>query len=81
MDLDVSVIVVAFNSAPCIKECLSSILGQRDAGFEVIVVDNASADDTVGVVRGLGAGIRLLANRENVGFGQACNQGFAASLV
>jgi GT2 family glycosyltransferase len=79
MDLDVSVIVVAFNSAPCIKECLNSVLGQQDARFEVIVVDNASADDTVGVVRGMGGGIRLLTNEENVGFGRGCNQGFAAS--
>lgn len=79
MDIDASVIVVAFNSAPCIAESLKSILRQQDARFEVIVVDNASADDTVGVVRGLGGGIRLLANDENVGFGRACNQGFSVS--
>lgn len=79
MDIDVSVIIVAFNSAPCITGCLNSILGQQDVRLEVIVVDNASADDSVGVVRGLGGGIRLLANDENVGFGRACNQGFAIS--
>jgi GT2 family glycosyltransferase len=79
MEIDVSIIVVTYNSAPCIKECLNSILGQEGARFEVIVVDNASTDDTVRVVRGMGAGIRLLANQENVGFGRGCNQGFAAS--
>ena len=79
MDIDVSVIVVAFNSAPCINECLDSILEQQGARFEVIVVDNASADDTLKVVRGMGRGIRLLANQENIGFGRGCNQGFGAS--
>ena len=75
MCIDVSVIVVTYNSAPCIKECLDSIVRQEGARFEVIVVDNASTDDTVRVVRGMGAGIRLLANLENIGFGRGCNQG------
>ena len=79
MEIDVSVIVVTYNSAPCIKECLGSILGQEGRRFEVIVVDNASTDDTVRVVRGMGAGIRLQANQENIGFGRGCNQGFGAS--
>jgi len=47
--------------------------------FEVIIVDNASTDDTLGVVRGLGPNIHLLANNENIGFGRACNQAFIAS--
>ena len=79
MDIDVSVIVVTYNSAPCIKECLNSILGQQGPRFEIIVVDNASADDTVSVVRVLGADVRLLSNQENIGFGRGCNQGVATS--
>ena len=79
MDIDVSVIVVTYNSAPCIKECLNSIIGQQGPRFEIIIVDNASADDTVSVVRGIGAVVRLLSNQENVGFGRGCNQGVATS--
>jgi len=79
MDLDVSVIIVTFNSAPCISECLDSVLRQQGVRLEVIVVDNASGDKTVDVVRGLGTNIRLLTNQENIGFGRGCNQGFAAS--
>lgn len=79
MDLDVSIIVVTYNSAPCIKECLDSVLVQEGGRFEITVVDNASSDVTVSIVQAMGSGIRLLANQENVGFGQACNQGFGVS--
>jgi GT2 family glycosyltransferase len=79
MDIDVSIIVVTYNSAPCIKECLDSVLMQQGARFEIIIVDNASTDETVSVVRGMSAPIRLLANQENIGFGRGCNQGFDIS--
>ena len=79
MDPCVSVIVVTFNSAPCIKECLNSVLRQEGVILEVIVVDNASTDNTPKVVRAVGKSICLLANSENVGFGRACNQAFATS--
>jgi GT2 family glycosyltransferase len=46
---------------------------------EILVIDNASNDETVRVVRGLEANLTLIGNRENVGFGRACNQGFAIS--
>lgn len=79
MKIDVSAIVVTFNSAPCIAGCLNSILRQEGVRFEVIVVDNASSDDSVSAVRAMGANVRLLPNQENIGFGRGCNQGFAAS--
>jgi len=74
-----SVIIVSYCSAPCIRKCLASIRNQVGAEVEVILVDNASPDETVRVVKELGGEIRLIENRENVGFGRACNQGFAAS--
>src|SRR6266404_9792229 len=77
--VDVSVIVVTWNSASNIKECLVTILGQEGVVAELILVDNASADETVRVVREIGGDIQLVVNNENVGFGRACNQGFGAS--
>jgi GT2 family glycosyltransferase len=77
--MDISSIIVTYNSAPCITACVRSLLGQEGVRAELIVVDNASVDDTVRVVRNLGASLHLIANRENVGFGRACNQAFAAS--
>jgi len=78
-EIDVSVIVVTYNSADCIKTCLESVLDQQRVSTEVIVVDNVSADKTIERVREIDGDISLLINRENVGFGRACNQGVAAS--
>ncbi len=75
----VSVIIVTYNSASCIRECVISVLAQTDTAAEIIVVDNASADDTANVVRSFGGDVNLIANRDNIGFGRGCNQGFAAS--
>jgi GT2 family glycosyltransferase len=77
--MDFSVIIVTYNSAPCIADCVLSVWAQEGVEAEVVVVDNASTDDTVRVVRELGRPLRLEANRQNIGFGQACNQGVAGS--
>lgn len=76
---DVSVIIVSFNSASCIRECLESVRQQEGMRFERIVVDNASSDQTVDVVRKFDETVRIVANAENVGFGRGCNQGAALS--
>ena len=77
--MDVTVIIVTYNSAETIGECLTSVQAQIGVQCEVIVVDNASTDGTTDVVRKWGGDVRLLANKENIGFGRANNQGFAAS--
>ncbi|MGA9779974.1 MAG: glycosyltransferase family 2 protein [Limisphaerales bacterium] len=77
--MDVSVIIVTYNSAETVANCIASVQAQQGVEFEIIVVDNASIDGTAAVVGKLGDCINLLANRDNVGFGRANNQGFAAS--
>jgi N-acetylglucosaminyl-diphospho-decaprenol L-rhamnosyltransferase len=79
MELDVSIIVVTFNSALCIGDCLNSVLAQTGLKHEILVVDNASGDGTVKLVRQFADPVRLLANQQNPGFGRACNQAFAES--
>lgn len=70
----ITVIVPTFNSADHIAACLASVrLCLADA--EVIVVDNASTDETCEVVRAVLPAAVLLAGEENVGFGRACNLG------
>lgn len=66
---EVSVIVVAYNSAGTIRRCLASL--PREA--EVIVVDNASVDGTAERVRSEFASVRLIENASNMGFGAANN--------
>lgn len=71
----VAAIVVSCNSAAEIGDCLASLGGVA----EVVVVDNASADDTRQVVSRGHPQVRVIANRENRGFAAAANQGVSAT--
>jgi GT2 family glycosyltransferase len=76
--------VVNWNGREYLRACLESLARQRDADFEVIVVDNGSTDGSPEMVERewctLGAmRVRLTPNSENRGFCAANNQGFAAA--
>ncbi len=78
----VSVVIVAYNVAGLLADAIASVLADlEDAGIdgEVIVVDNASADDSAALVRARFPRVRLIANAANAGFGNAANQGMAAA--
>lgn len=68
-----SLIIVSFNSAAVLEGCLRSI----GEGYEVIVVDNASSDESAAIAQRLGA--RVIVNPRNLGYGAACNRGAAAA--
>lgn len=72
----VSIVVVTHNSADDIIGCLSSLCEQTWPRYEVIVVDNASTDDTVARVRASCPQARLVQSRENVGYAAGNNVGF-----
>src|SRR5579863_6660591 len=74
--MECSVIIVNYNTAELVKQCIDSLLKQTGIEFEIIVVDNASHDHSLTVLNEYGTKIRLLANTENAGFGKANNQGF-----
>ena len=70
----VSVIVVNYNSGRYAKACIESLLKQANVRLEIIVVDNASADDGVNVLKNaFGEKITLIVSQENLGFGNANN--------
>jgi GT2 family glycosyltransferase len=71
---DVTAIVVTFDSAHALPECLDAL---RADDVPVIVVDNASTDDTVAVAEGWGA--RVIRNARNEGYGRANNVGARAA--
>ena len=73
----VSVTIVTYNSGRFIKRCLESVLEQKYAGFEVIVVDNASTDGTTAILEDFEDRCRVVYNQENVGFAAAQNQAIA----
>lgn len=70
----IAIVIVTYNSGSEIGSCLDAALA---TGAAVIVVDNASSDDTI--ARATRPGVRLIANSRNKGFAAAANQGFAAT--
>lgn len=75
-----SIIIPVFNKAEFTFQCISSLLHEIDFDEnEVIVVDNASADQTAEVLAHFESVVRLIRNEENRGFVDACNQGAAAA--
>ena len=75
MRTDCSIVVIAYNSGGCIGRCLDACL---PLGLPVLVVDNASSDETVAQVTQR-SNVRLIRNSENLGFAAAANLGIRAS--
>jgi GT2 family glycosyltransferase len=74
---DIAAIVVTYQSAETIGECLRR-LRAAEAVAQIRVVDNASTDGTLEIVQRhalADARLRFIANPDNPGFGTACNQG------
>ena len=81
--LDAVIVVVAFNEAERIADCLRALLDQEtNQRFEVIVVDDGSTDDTPGIVEGIrvtDSRLKLIRHDVNLGRGAARRTGQDAS--
>jgi hypothetical protein len=75
----ISVVIPNYNGAGIIGACLESLKRQKFADFEVLVVDNASRDDSLEVVRRLAPGAIILAQEKNQGFAGGVNAGIRAA--
>src|SRR6202158_77257 len=75
----VSVTIVTYNSGRFIKRCLESVLAQRYANKEIIVIDNASSDGTVDILEQFEDRCQIIYNDENIGFAAAQNQAIGLS--
>lgn len=76
MTIEVSIIIVSYNTRELLRECLYSLFeNTRLLSFEVIVVDNESSDSSVEMVRELFPQVYVLNAGGNVGFGRANNIG------
>ncbi len=83
--MDLSIIIVSFNTRELLKECLGSLMANKQslslrdgkwqmANSEVIVVDNGSKDGSLAMVKKDFSKVNLIANRSNLGFAKANNQ-------
>lgn len=71
-----SIIIANHNTRELLRQCLTSIFQLRGRlDLEIIVIDNASGDDSVRMTRADFPRVRLIQNRDNVGFAKAVNQG------
>ena len=80
----VSVLVPAYNAAPFLRRALVSALNQTMCDLEIVVVDDASTDETLAVGRSVAAEdtrVRVLANERNLGEARTHNRAPEAARV
>ncbi len=74
--IDVSVILVNYNTKQMTSECIASIKEHtKRNSYEIIMVDNASKDGSVEFIRNAHPDVRVVINTDNEGFGRANNKG------
>jgi GT2 family glycosyltransferase len=74
--MEISVIIVNFNAAAYLPSCLPTLAKQlSNITHEVCLVDNASNDDSLELVRQLFPNVKVIENQENLGFSKAVNIG------
>lgn len=76
--MDLSIVIVNWNTEEFLRGCLSSVFRSLDGlEAEVIVIDNASSDASVDMVNMDFPEVQLIGNSSNLGFAAANNQGFS----
>jgi GT2 family glycosyltransferase len=86
MDVELSIIIVNWNGGELLRRCLQSVAQHPPSlPYEIVVVDNASSDESVNWLRSAEVAallgdvpLHLIENAENVGFSRANNQAIAA---
>ena len=77
--MNVSIIIVNYNTLHVLKPCIDSIVNQtHDVEYEIIVVDNGSTDGSIEALS-TDERVTLIPMGENLGFGRANNQGLKIS--
>lgn len=80
MTVRCSIVIPVHGRAGLTKQCIDAFLAlSHQSAFELIVVDDASPDDTGQVLAAYGDAVRVVTRRENGGFARACNDGAAVA--
>ncbi|HXS83184.1 MAG TPA: glycosyltransferase family 2 protein, partial [Methylomirabilota bacterium] len=75
------ILIVSWNTRDLLRDCLRSLEPAAHPEWDVLVVDNASTDDSVAMVRSEFPSVRLIENAVNSGYARANNQGLRASTA
>jgi N-acetylglucosaminyl-diphospho-decaprenol L-rhamnosyltransferase len=86
VNVDLSIVIVSWNTRELLAECLEALERSNVGTFErwsveTFVVDNASSDGSAAMVRERFPWVRLIENPENVGFARANNQGIGCGTA
>lgn len=79
--MSVTVVLINYNGMGFIIDCLRALEGQSFKDFEILIIDNASSDGSLGVIKTLleesqlGSLVKLIPLNTNVGFGGGCVEG------
>ncbi len=80
--MELSVVIVNYNVKHFLEQCLCSVqkaINSSKIDGEIIVIDNHSADNSLGYLKPIFPCVKFIGNNENIGFSKACNQGFKLS--
>ena len=76
---ETSIIIPNYNGAKYIENCIRTLMEQSYRDFEIIVVDNCSADGSADTVERVFPDVRLIRLDQNYGFSRAVNEGLKVS--
>ena len=79
MPVPIAVTIVTYDSAAFLARCLDAVAAQTHAPREVVVLDNASRDESAGIARAHGAVTKLIDSPTNTGFAGGQNRAIAAT--
>jgi len=80
--MNVDIVIVNWNAGHQLRDCISSIRDLHgDVLTRIVVVDNASSDDSLNGIEFLGIPVTIIRNESNFGFAAACNQGAAIATM
>ena len=71
--LNVSIIIPHWNNVDILSDCLESISSIKLSNFEIIIVDNASSDNSVDWIKSNYPKVNLVENDKNYGYAGGCN--------
>src|SRR4030042_4381065 len=79
--MKIKIIIVNYNGYPYILECLKSLKDSKTIDLKsIIIVDNASLDNSLQLIKQMKLGLEIIKNNKNLGFAKACNIGIKEAL-
>lgn len=80
MDSSVYVIIVNYNGQKYLKKCINSVMRQTYHNFKIVLVDNASNDNSVQLVKNTFSDVKIIRLKQNIGFAGGNNIGIRYAL-